>query len=129
MPGILIVDDSTIVRKSVCRLLESYRLRVCGEAADGYEAIEKVVQLRPEIVVLDIQMPKLNGIEAARQIRQSLPATKIVFLSSHSQSLFSECSSLSHGFVNKATVDTDLVPTPMGLLEPRWGRESRLEFQ
>jgi DNA-binding NarL/FixJ family response regulator len=127
MPGILVVDDHPIIRKGVRRLLDLSRLQVCGEAADGYEAIDQAMQLRPDIVVLDIQMPKLNGIEAARQIQQLLPATKIVFLSSHSQSLFSECNSLSHGFVSKATAEMDLVPTVMELLGTTYRQEPNPE--
>ena len=56
---------------------------IIGEAGDGLEAVEKAIQLQPDIVILDLSMPRMNGIEAARLIRQRLPATAIVFLSRH----------------------------------------------
>jgi DNA-binding NarL/FixJ family response regulator len=59
------------------------RWEVCGEAVNGKEAVEKVQELRPHLVVLDINMPLMNGIEAARQIRQMAPTTKIVIFSMH----------------------------------------------
>jgi len=69
VPGILIVDDHPLIRRRVRSLLSSHSLHICGEAGDGDEAIERVKELRPDIVVLDIQMPRMNGIEAAEKIR------------------------------------------------------------
>jgi DNA-binding NarL/FixJ family response regulator len=81
---ILLVDDHEIVRKGIRELL---RVRsdwnVCGEAANGKEAIEKLLSLQPDLVVMDISMPIMNGIEAAKQIRRLAPSTKIVILSMH----------------------------------------------
>jgi DNA-binding NarL/FixJ family response regulator len=76
---ILVADDHATVREGICMLLSrNSRLQVCGEAANGVEAIEKVRQLRPDLVVLDLSMPILNGIEAAREIRRIAPAIKIL---------------------------------------------------
>ncbi len=80
-PRILLVDDFQVVRRTIRNLLDSHSLDVCGEAEDGKEAIEKVRQLRPNLVLLDINMPGMNGIQAAFEIRQLSPATKILFLS------------------------------------------------
>jgi DNA-binding NarL/FixJ family response regulator len=83
---ILIADDHTIVRQGLARLLEDQPgFQVVGEAYDGRMAIEKAAALKPDVVVLDIGMPLLNGIEAARRIRKLLPQTRILILSMYSQ--------------------------------------------
>ena len=82
---ILIADDHTIVRQGLARLLEDQPgFKVVGEAVDGREAIEKAMTLNPDVIVLDIGMPLLNGIEAARRIRKQLPKAKILILSMYS---------------------------------------------
>jgi DNA-binding NarL/FixJ family response regulator len=80
---ILIVDDRLIARTSILRLLHGHPFRICGEARDGKEAIEKVIELKPDIVLLDINMPVMDGITAAQEIRRIAPETKIVFLTIH----------------------------------------------
>ena len=78
---VLVVDDSPLMRRIITSLLESDpRIRVVSTAADGYEAIEKVEAIRPDVVTLDIEMPRLNGLEALRQIMQRTP-TPVVMLS------------------------------------------------
>lgn len=78
---ILIADDHVLMRCGIQHILHSRPgWRVVGEATNGCEAVEKAVELRPDVAVLDISMPELDGIEAARQIRESLPYTKIVML-------------------------------------------------
>ncbi len=82
---ILLVDDHTIVRQGLARLLEDQTdLRVVGEATDGRMALEKATALKPDIVIMDIAMPLMNGIEAAKRIRKQLPETKILILSMYS---------------------------------------------
>lgn len=78
-PRVLLVDDIQRIRGGLRSLLASESLEICGEAADGEEAIEKVRNLHPDVVILDIFMPVMNGIEAAREIRRIAPSTKIVF--------------------------------------------------
>jgi two-component system response regulator NreC len=81
---ILLADDHTIVRKGLRLLLESQPdFQVVGDAADGREAVAMAEQHRPDVAVMDIAMPVLNGIEAARQISAKLPQTAVVFLSMH----------------------------------------------
>ena len=83
---ILIADDHTIVRQGLARLLEDQPdFKVVGEAFDGRMAIERAMALLPDVVVMDIAMPLLNGIEAARRIRKNLPKIKILILSMYSQ--------------------------------------------
>src|SRR6185436_6623165 len=81
---ILIADDHAAVRRSVRTLLESHaEWIVCGEAADGEEAVERVAQLQPDVVLLDLEMPKLNGLQAARRIRDRAPKVQILVLTMH----------------------------------------------
>jgi CheY-like chemotaxis protein len=82
MIKVLIVDDYEDWRRRVRELLqERPELQIICEVSDGFEAVQKAEELRPELIVLDVGLPKLNGIEAARQIRQLSPNSKIVFLS------------------------------------------------
>jgi DNA-binding NarL/FixJ family response regulator len=81
MVRILIADDHDVVRTGVRSILESERgWEVCGEARNGHEAIDLTRRLKPDIVVLDFFMPRLNGLEAARQILRDMPEQKIIFL-------------------------------------------------
>jgi DNA-binding NarL/FixJ family response regulator len=82
---ILLADDHTIVRQGLARLLRDQpNLKVVGEATNGRMAVEKAVELKPDIVIMDIAMPLLNGIEAAKRIRKQLLKTKILILSMYS---------------------------------------------
>jgi two-component system response regulator NreC len=89
MISIVVADDHGIVREGLRRLLESEPdLKVCGEAADGREVLEQVVSTRPDVVVLDITMPRLGGLETLERIRSEHKETKVVLLSVHSDSSF-----------------------------------------
>lgn len=82
--SILIADDHAVVRTGLRTLLESRtRWQVCAEAADGRDAVEKAAKHKPNIAILDIGMPLLNGVETARQIRKASPATEILILTMH----------------------------------------------
>lgn len=84
--GVLIAEDQTILRDSYLRTLEDApNIKVVGSVADGEAAVAEAVRLQPDVVLLDIQMPKLNGIEAARQIRAALPQVGLVLLSHYGQ--------------------------------------------
>ena len=82
---LLVVDDFRLWRECVKARLEGHPdLHVAGFASDGLEAIQKVEELQPDLVLLDIQLPKLRGIETARQIQKLNPNCKIIFLTAHS---------------------------------------------
>ena len=76
---ILVVDDHETVRRGVCSILESRKdVEICGEAANGQDAIEKASQLTPDLIILDVTMPELDGFAAARQIRTFKPEVPIM---------------------------------------------------
>jgi two-component system response regulator NreC len=82
--SILIVDDSTLVRTLIRSYIEPHAAwRVCGEAENGKAAVEKVKELLPHVVILDCQMPVMNGLEAARQIALLAPNTAMLMLTMH----------------------------------------------
>jgi DNA-binding NarL/FixJ family response regulator len=81
---ILLADDHEIVRKGLRTVLEQRpEWEVCGEAATGRDAVKQAVELKPDVVVLDISMPELNGLEAARQILKEVPKTEVLILTVH----------------------------------------------
>ena len=81
-PSVLIGDDHALILSGIQALLEKH-YRVAGTARDGRQLVEAAKQLHPDVVILDLSMPELNGIEAAKQIHAALPAAKLIFLSMH----------------------------------------------
>lgn len=109
---ILIADDHDLIRRGVKALLEMHPAwKVCGEASKGPEAVEKVEQLKPDVVIIDVCMPELNGVEATRQIRKVSPRTEVLILSvHHSEHLIREILDAgARAFVVKTDCDVDLV--------------------
>lgn len=83
MPRVLVVDDDTLYAEAATAILsQDERLEVVGRAADGREAVELALALRPDVVLMDIHMPVLNGIEAARTLRRSLPSARVIVVTS-----------------------------------------------
>ena len=86
---ILLADDHTIILEGICRLLrEQEDMEIVGQARDGRAAIELCRQLEPDVVLMDISMPVLDGIEATRQICQTQPTVKVIALSMHSHRVY-----------------------------------------
>ena|ERR1700676_2632259 len=94
-PRLLLVDDHEIVRQAIASLLTlRWGYDICGEAANGQEAIEKVIELHPDVVVLDLSMPVMTGTAAARVIHRIAPQTRIIFLSMHDSETIIELTKL-----------------------------------
>ena len=109
---ILVVDDHDAVRRGLSsRLQQQPEWLVVGQASDGAEAVIKVSELQPDVVILDIDLPKMNGLEAARTIRQLAPSTEILFLSFHdSMTVVQEALNAGgRGYLCKSDAGTDLV--------------------
>lgn len=84
---ILVVDDHTVVRKGLCALLsaDKYGIEVVGEAANGEEALEKTRQLDPQVILMDLIMPVMDGLEAIKAIRAELPEARILVMTSYTE--------------------------------------------
>ena len=109
---ILVADDHEVVRRGVRVLLEVHPgWEICDEAVEGREAVEKAVRLRPDVVILDIGMPLLNGLEAARQIRKASPESEVLILTMHeSEQVIREVLAAgARGYVLKTDAGRDLV--------------------
>jgi len=109
---ILIADDHELVRKGLRTVLENQPgWKVCGEAINGRHAFELARQLAPDVIILDVAMPELNGLEATRQIRKAIPKAEVLILTMHeSEKLVSEVLAAgAHGYLLKADTSRLLV--------------------
>jgi PAS domain S-box-containing protein len=109
---ILIADDHEAFRRSLRSLIESRTdWRVCAEAADGQEAVEKAQKLRPDLVLLDVSMPRMSGLVAARRIREEVPEAKILIVSQNEADLMREASheAGADGFLSKSSLSQELL--------------------
>jgi len=119
---ILVVDDFALFRQLVVELLgKRLGLQVVGEASDGLEALQKAVELRPDLILLDIGLPRLNGIEVAREMRSLVPESKIIFLSKESSAdVVQEALSVgARGYVVKTKARVDLFAAMEAVLSGR----------
>jgi DNA-binding NarL/FixJ family response regulator len=109
---ILVADDHEVVRKGLISLLQAQPdWQVCGEAGDGREAVDKAHQLKPDVVILDIGMPSLNGLEATRQILKTNPQARVLILTLHDsdQVVREVLNAGARGFLLKSDAARDLV--------------------
>jgi DNA-binding NarL/FixJ family response regulator len=110
--SVFLADDHAVVRDGLKLLLETQAdVRVVGAATDGREAVLEVARLQPQVAILDIAMPELNGIEAARQIRAASPATQVIILSMHStrEHIFRALQAGARGYLLKEAAGIEVV--------------------
>ncbi|HEX4538037.1 MAG TPA: response regulator transcription factor [Candidatus Acidoferrum sp.] len=112
MPRVLIVDDHAVIRRGVQGILSTYpEWDLCGEADNGQDAIRLAGELTPEVIIMDVSMPGMNGLEATRIIHDLLPETKVLLLTLHSSSEFvrSAFRAGARGYVLKSDAENELV--------------------
>lgn len=112
MPRVLIVDDHAFIRRGVQAILQSFpEWELCGEAGSGSEAVSLVDDLKPDVVLMDVTMPGMNGIEATRIIRKSHSGIKIVLLTLHESSeiLRNGFRAGANGYLLKADAEEELM--------------------
>ena len=111
---ILISDDEPLVRTGLRMLLERHQdWTICGEAGDGIEGVEQAVVLKPDILLLDISMPKLDGLSAVPLIREKIPDSDIVILTLHESLEMARIAAKAgaRAYVTKSSLSTELIPT------------------
>ena len=111
---ILIADDKPLVRSGLRILLERHDgWAVCGEAADGLEALEKATNLKPDVILLDISMPKLDGLSALPLLRDKAPDSEVLILTLHERLDMARAAANAgaRAYVAKSRLSTDLVPS------------------
>jgi two-component system, NarL family, response regulator NreC len=116
---ILVADDHTLFRQGLRRVLqEQPGWDVVAEASDGAEAVSRTVELEPNVAILDIAMPRLNGVDATRQIVRRLPDVRVLIVSMYSEEVFvsQALQAGAHGFLLKDAADSDLVRAVTDLL-------------
>ncbi|MGC4050419.1 MAG: response regulator transcription factor [Paludibaculum sp.] len=109
---ILLADDHSVVRQGFRRILESQMdMEIVGEASNGREAIERASTLSPDVVVMDVAMPELNGIEATRRLMESSPRTRVLALSMHKDAVYVReiLRAGARGYLLKDAIDADLL--------------------
>ncbi|HEX4543948.1 MAG TPA: response regulator transcription factor [Candidatus Acidoferrum sp.] len=109
---ILLADDHTLIRRGARGVLQARGgWKVVGEAANGTEAVEKAKQLKPDVAIVDISMPELDGVQATRQIREALPNTRVLVLTMHDsdQMVQNALDAGAHGYVLKSDLTESLV--------------------
>jgi DNA-binding NarL/FixJ family response regulator len=112
MISVLLADDHDLMRQGVRALLESHaNFEICGEAKNGQEAVDKAIVLRPNVAVLDISMPEMSGLDAARQIRNQVPETQILIFTVHdTDSLVRDVLDAgAHGYILKTDAADHLI--------------------
>lgn len=109
---ILVADDNEIIRNGLCSVLKSRsEWVVCGLAVDGRDAVEKAIELKPDVILVDISMPRLNGFEVARSVHEQMPDCEILVVSEHDAAFMAHLSPQPgvSGYVVKSRITLDLV--------------------
>ena len=117
---ILVADDQEYIRQGIRALIEAAPgLEVCGEAVNGEEAVQKTIEMQPDLVVLDITMPVMNGLDAAKMIRSCSPDTPILIVSIHNiETMIEDAKRIGvQGFVAKAQASELLVDAIQSIMQ------------
>jgi two-component system response regulator EvgA len=112
---VFIIDDNPSVRTEIRSQLEAAGLSVCGEACDGLDALEQVPELNPDLIILDLSMPRMNGLDAARELHSIWPDVPILLNTMHSAVIRSEAS-LPEGITEVVDKRENLLPRVLLLL-------------
>lgn len=116
MPGslrILVADDNEKIRNGICLALEARSgWKVCGRAVDGMDAVQKAVELKPDVILVDVSMPCLNGFEAAARIHEQMPNAEILVITEHDALMVAHlpCQPGVRGYLVKSRIEHDLIP-------------------
>ena len=119
MCRILVVDDNEPVRRSIQSLLGSRKgWFVCGEAADGLQAVAEAKSLRPDLIIMDVSMPNMNGLEATRVILREVRESRILIISQNDPAIVRRqaIEAHAHGFIEKSNIHRDLIAAVEGIL-------------
>src|SRR5436190_330881 len=111
MINVLLADDHDLMRQGIRALLETHsNISICAEATNGVEAVEKAIEYKPDVVVLDVTMPKMSGLDAARLIREKVPNTQIVMFTVHdtTEMVREILEAGAHGYILKSDASTQL---------------------
>jgi DNA-binding NarL/FixJ family response regulator len=126
---ILLADDHEVVRRGLRSILAARAdWEICGEATNGREAVDEATRLRPDLVIMDIGMPGLNGLGATRQIIRELPGTEVLILTMHQseQIVWEVLDAGARGFILKSDASSDLVAAAEALLEHKLSLTSKI---
>ena len=119
MARILVVDDYEPVRRSIQTLLGSHKgWVVCGESAYGLEAVKQAKLLRPDLIIMDVSMPNMNGLDASRIILREVAGSRILVISQNDPTIvrLEAVETRAHGFIEKSNIQRDLIATIEGIL-------------
>jgi len=117
--SVLVVEDYEPFRRLICSTLgKRPELQIVGQASDGLQAVQKAQELQPNLILLDVGLPTLNGIEAARRISRLVPAAKVLFVSQNNDAdvVRAALSNGAKGYVRKENALTDLLPAVVAVL-------------
>jgi two-component system chemotaxis response regulator CheY len=118
---ILIADDSLFIREALCEFFERDDFSVCGEAENGKEAVDKAQELHPDLILLDLSMPVMNGLEATRVLKRLMPEVPVIMYSAYGDSSTEKAarSAGAWALVSKSENISVLLGTARGALEPQ----------
>src|SRR5215471_10457146 len=119
---ILLADDHTLVREGLRKILEAQPgWEVIGEASDGRQAVRQTLDLKPDLVILDLAMPQLSGVDAIQQIVRRLPSTRVLVLSMHAEEVYvtRALKAGAHGYLLKDSAGTDLLRAVSALVQQK----------